>query len=248
MMQIICKVFFVSSVYLLMTVFLPACANKTKQNNAYQSYVDLAMVYLNRSDLENAKISIDRAEKLQPTSAQTYHLQALYAQYSNKNAEAETIFKKLLKTYPDFGAGQNNYGYFLAQQGNYDDAIKYFRLAAENPQYERRHIAWMNLGNIALEQKKTKLALDAFEKAVKIEDNNPEIRLRMATIYYESEDWLLASVSILRYIELKDYLKQKPTIKSLNLGLLIAQKRSDQDTIEFFNNRISILKEQNLIN
>ena len=66
----------------------------------------------------------------------------------------------------------------------YDDAIKYFRLAAANLLFARPEVSWTGLGYAEFKKGDYSAALVAFEKAISVNWRFPDVYVRRGDTYF----------------------------------------------------------------
>lgn len=119
---------------------------------------------------------------------------------------------------------RNARGSFLCQQGEYDEADEQFRLALQNPLYERPWAANTNAGVCALRAGRPELAETYLLRALGIAPRIPLALQKMARIHYDRGEYATAKAYLERYRELALH-----TPETLLLGLRIERGLGDAD-------------------
>src|SRR5690349_15236952 len=110
-----------------------------------------------------------------PKDARARFLKGVILAEQNKNAEAITVFTDLSEEYPELPEPYNNLAVLYANQGDYDKARKALEMAIRtHPSYA---VAHENLGDIY-----ATLASQAYDKALKLDNNNATARKKLALI------------------------------------------------------------------
>ncbi len=91
----------------------------------------------------------------------------------------KNILKKLS---PQYSEAQNNYGVFLCQQGQYEEAEKRFLKAVENPLYQSAAMAFENAGLCTREIPDLVKAESYFRRALQINPNLSKSLMGMADL------------------------------------------------------------------
>ena len=104
--------------------------------------------YLQSKDLKKAFVEFQQAIKLDPRNK--YALNAIGLIYASPEfGEYETSVKYLKRSIsvdPNYSDAFNHLGVAYLSMGNYDEAIKYFKRALENPLYLNPESALSNMG------------------------------------------------------------------------------------------------------
>lgn len=91
---------------------------------------------------------------------------------NNEFIKAEELFRKSIQQKPEMIEGSFNLGDALYRQEKYEDASRYFNMAAERAEdKELKAKAYHNLGNSYIKEKKYEQSIEAYKKAL---INNPK--------------------------------------------------------------------------
>ncbi|WAC00892.1 aerotolerance regulator BatC [Lacinutrix neustonica] len=94
---------------------------------------------------------------------------------------AEMEYRKAISTQPTSVAGTYNLGHSYYKKGNYDEALYRNQQAAKNAtNKEEKHRAFHNIGNILMQNKKCKQAVEAFKNALRNDPTDDETRYNLA--------------------------------------------------------------------
>ncbi|MDY6828531.1 MAG: type IV pilus biogenesis/stability protein PilW [Pseudomonadota bacterium] len=196
---------------------------------AQETYLDLAVAYLEEEDTANAKEAVKKALKLDDRNPRVYTTLAHLFQYEGEDALAEAQFKKAIRLDPKYPPARNNYGVFLIRKGRYAEALEQLEVVAESPLYERRHMAYENMGIAATELGQTSDAVQYFEKALQLNDALPRSMLELASLQLQQGDAATAQALLDRYRLLIRLRRAQHTPGSLLLGVRIAEALQDGD-------------------
>ena len=196
------------------------------KRKAVEANVKLGMNYIQRGSRDNAQRAFTNALKLDRKSAEAHQGMALIRQLNGETELAEASFKTALKSRADFSmAGiQFSYGRFLYDLTRYEDASKYFNLAAKDLDYPNRSNALYYLGLSADRLGDKIKAKASFEYALNLDPNNADTAIELAEIAFKAE----------QYSDSKRYLDQhsrngKQTARSLWLGIRIERIFGNKD-------------------
>ncbi len=199
------------------------------RSKAQETYLDLAVAYLAEEDTANAKEAIKKALELDDRNPRVYTTLAHLFQYEGEDELAEEQFKKAIRLDPKYPPARNNYGVYLIRKGRYAEALQQLQVVAESPLYERRHIAYENMGIAASELGQTGDAVRYFEKALQINDALPRSILELASLQLRQGDATAAEALLDRYRLLIRLRRAQHTPRSLLLGIRIAEALQDDN-------------------
>jgi hypothetical protein len=114
------------------TKILPFLKNSIDSNEAYaQLLLDSALIKANRDSKVNSSLGTYALENAKMSVA---HYRAILYTYAN-NIDSGTKYYNILQAQ---GASNNNYATFLSIQGKFEDAMKHYKLAAEENNGDKR--------------------------------------------------------------------------------------------------------------
>lgn len=94
---------------------------------------------------------------------------------------AEMEYRKAISTKSTSVAGTYNLGHSYYKKGNYEEALYRNQQAAKNATDKlEKHIAFHNIGNILMQNKKCKEAVEAFKNALRNNPTDDETRYNLA--------------------------------------------------------------------
>lgn len=222
---------------LTFALVLQACTsiNTSSENkqDAAQFNAQLGAQYLNRGELDQARDKLTKALDQDDSNALAH---ASYAQLQfrvKNNAAARDHFKRALKLDPENAEHRNSYGIFLCQIEEYDNALKQFRLAADNPFYETKEFALDNAGICMLDANRLDQAETFLREALREDPQFANAYLHMADLQHRRQRLTIADAYYQRFQE-----KSNQTSESLLLGLKIKRDSGDLQTAEQFAGRL----------
>lgn len=169
---------------------------ESEQEKRAKVHTELGSLYMldGRSAvaLEEARIALSA----DPNYAPAYNLLGLIHMGLNEPRLAEGNFEKALKLAPGDPEINNNFGWFLCQNGREDRAIAYFMAAAKNPLYATPTRPYTNAGICSILLKDLKAAEDYLLTALSLSPTNTQALFWLADIAYrqgrhsEARQWI----------------------------------------------------------
>ncbi|MDK9703596.1 MAG: type IV pilus biogenesis/stability protein PilW [Sulfuritalea sp.] len=142
--------------------------------------------------LEEARIALSADSNYAPA----YNLLALTHMGLNEARLAEDNFQRALSLAPGDPEINNNYGWFLCQNGREQNSIAYLMKAAKNPLYTTPTRPFTNAGICSIRLKDDKAAEDYLATALRLSPTNTQALFWLADIAYrqgrlsEARQWI----------------------------------------------------------
>jgi type IV pilus assembly protein PilF len=237
MAQPMFKVVLRSGFVWLASVLLAACVtttsggfeNKNDPKKTVEFSVAAARNYLQQGNYEAAKRHLKTALAIDDDSADVHETLAQVFWRTGEIEQADEEFRRAisLDNSNNNSRIRNNYAAFLYSQQRYRDAEEQLLKVTADLMYDRRADAFINLGRVQLKLKNFAAAKDTLERALLMQRDNKEAVFELAEVYYQLGDYSKAQQFYAAYR------KQVPvqSAESLWLGIRIAQKFSDGDTV-----------------
>lgn len=168
---------------------LPTSSDQTDNQKRARIRLQLAVGYYEQRQMSVALDEIKQALVADPNFAEAYSMRALIYMDMGENRLAEENFLqsiKLSSNNPDFN---NNYGWFLCQNGRERQSIAYFDAALRNRAYQSPAKALNNAGICSMKLKDTVAAQRYFSQAFQSDPGNPSTNSNLAKLYYGSGDY-----------------------------------------------------------
>tara|TARA_R110001592_G_scaffold116201_1_gene317323 strand:- start:521 stop:1303 length:783 start_codon:yes stop_codon:yes gene_type:complete len=166
---------------------------------AADTRINLALLYLENKQMQQAKENLDTALKYQPDSAKVYRIYAYYYQKVNENEKAENFYKKSLSLDSSNGDTYHNYGTFLCAQGEYEKAEKAFLAAVELPSYTRVARTYANAAICAEEAEDNEKAIFYYQYALSHSPNSIDINLSLAKLNITEQNYKAAASNLFTF-------------------------------------------------
>lgn len=202
-------------VALFSVLFLSACVSSetsvtTKNSGAGNSTqfdpkgaadtrVKLALLYLRKDNMQQAKENLDKALEYQPNDANIYRIFAYYYQRVNENEIAEEYYKKSLSFDAKNADTYNNYGTFLCKLERYKEAEKAFLSAVEQSSYTSVANTYENAAICAENAGNADKALFYYEYAISHNPNKSYINISLAKLNIDKKDYRAARLNLFTF-------------------------------------------------
>lgn len=191
----------------------------SEPRNRARIHTELGAAYYERGNMAVALEHLRTAISSDPNYALAYSMLGLVYADLKENNRAQSSFERALSLAPNDPNINHNFGGFLCRTGREDESIKYFLQAVHNPLYRTPWRSYSAAGLCMLNKGKVKEAEDFFERALKLEQDDPTALLSMAQIRYRQGNLEEARKLVLRFNKLVT-----PNAESLWLALRIERK------------------------
>ena len=192
---------------------------------ARDAYVQLGIGYLQKGSPSQAKVPLKKALEINSSDADAHAALALVFQAEREPKLADEHYRQALSSRRDDARILNNYGSFLYEQQRYPEAYERFQQAAADNLYVERPRVFENLGLTALQMGQRQLAMEHFDKALRLDRNRPRALLAMAQLSWEDRQYVPARGYYDRFLALK----APQDARSLLLGVRLAKVFQDRD-------------------
>jgi type IV pilus assembly protein PilF len=156
----------------------------------------------------------------------------VYTELREKDLAA-TSFERALRLSPNDGDINHNYGWFLCQNGREGESIRYFLQAVRNPLYQSPWRSYSAAGVCSQRLKNTKDAEEFFQRALKMEPDEPTALLQLAQIRYRQGQVEEARRMVMRYNK-----QMSPSAESLWLALRVERKLGERVAEQSYANQL----------
>lgn len=168
---------------------LPTISDQTDGQKRANIRLQLAIGYYEQRQLPVALDEIKLALQANPDFADAYSMRGLIYMEMGENQLAEDNFQQALRLMPSNPDFNNNYGWFLCQNGRERQSISYFETAFKSRGYQSPAKALNNAGVCSLKSKDRAAAEKYFSQAFQQEPGNPSTNANLAKIYFEQRDF-----------------------------------------------------------
>ena len=233
---------------LLLLVLLGGCASQNtdpahdsamiigevgEPRNRAKLHTELASLYYSAGNYGVALEELRRAQSADSSYATTHGVFGLVYMELKEHARAEESFERALRLSPNDSDINHNYGWFLCQTGREPASIKYFLHAIRNPLYATPWRSYSAAGTCTLKTKQAQDAEGYFERALKLEPDEPSALLQLGHIRYKQGNIGEARTLVGRHNKLVN-----PSAESLWLALRIERRLGERLQEQSFANQL----------
>jgi len=201
--------------------------------NRAKIHAELGALYYARGNMAIALEELRIAAAADANYPLTYSLFGLVYMELRENQLAQTNFQRALGLSPRDPDINHNYGWFLCQTGREIDATKYFMQAVSNPLYATPWRSYSAAGLCSMRKNNLKEAEDFFQRALRLEPDDPASLLQMAHLRYRQGNLDDSRKLVARHNRLTE-----PTADSLWLALRIERKLGERNAEASFANQL----------
>ena len=232
----------------LMCVILAACAAKPSEpdhdtgtligevgdpRNRAKLHTELASMYYSNGNLGVALEELRAAAKADANYAPAYGMYGLVYMQMKDQPRAEESFERALRLAPSDADINHNYGWFLCQTGREPASVKYFLQAIRNPLYATPWRSYSAAGVCTMKMNQLKDAEAFFERALKLEPDEPASLVGLGQIRYRQGNIGEARKLVTRYNKLVT-----PTSESLWLAVRVERRMGERLQEQAFANQL----------
>ncbi|MBL4623477.1 MAG: type IV pilus biogenesis/stability protein PilW [Immundisolibacteraceae bacterium] len=201
----------------------PLASLADKQSSS-QLHLRLGIGYMQKGALETALSELNKSIKIAPGYAEAHSALALLNTRLKRFDEARKNYKRALRISPGDPNINNNFGFFLCQQGEYLAADKKFQCAIANPLYSTPWRAYYNGGICALKADQLKQADIYLRTTIQLRPDLITVLFSLAELAYQQGSYQRSLDYLDRY-----KISGRPSPQSLMLGIKLANKLEDSD-------------------
>ena len=192
--------------------------------NRAKIHTELASLYFERGNFGVALEELRIAISADPTYPQTHGMLGLVYLELREHQLAEQSFQRGLGLAPQDPDLNHNYGWFLCQTGRENESIKLFMQAIRNPLYATPWRSFAAAGICALRKNQIKDAEEYFQRALRLDPNDPPSLLQLGQIRYRQGSFDESRKLVARFNKLIE-----PTPESLWLALRVERKLGERN-------------------
>lgn len=166
-----------------------------------QAMVGLGRALLNQNNAEEAKEWVNKALKYNPLNYRAWY-ELAFIESKDDKAAALTAYEKSVTIQPNFALARRDFGMFQYQQKNYGDAVKQLSKAAELGMDKDPQL-YNFLGISYSLTKRLPLAIESYQKALKMDPGLAEGHLNLGLAYEQMGRKSLAAEEYQKACQLK---------------------------------------------
>lgn len=205
----------------------------TEPRNRAKIHSELGAAYYERGNMAASLEHLRTATSADPNYALAYSILGLVYADLKENRLAESNFERALSLAPNDPDINHNFGGFLCRTGREEESIKYFMHAVSNPLYTQPWRSYSAAGLCMLNKGKVKEAEDFFQRALKLEPDDPTALLSMGQIRYRQGNLEEARKLVLRFNKIVS-----PNAESLWLALRVERKLGERNAEAGYANQL----------
>lgn len=211
----------------------PVIAEVGDARSRARVHTDLAAAYYGRGNMGVALEELRIATAADPEYAPAHSMLGQVYTELRENQLAEQSFERALKLAPGDADINHNYGWFLCQTQREPESIKYFLAAIRNPLYAAPARSYSAAGVCSLRGKNAKDAEDFFQRALRLEPDDPVALLQLGEIRYRQGRMDEARRLVAHHNKLV-----APSAESLWLALRIERRMGQRVAEQSFANQL----------
>ena len=201
--------------------------------NRARVHTELAAGYYERGSMGVALEELRQATAADSSYAPAHGLYGLVYMELRENTYAQDSFERALRLAPNDPDINHNYGWFLCQTGREKESVRYFMQAVKNPLYSVPWRSYSAAGVCSLRLNNAKDAEDFFQRALKLDPDEPAALLKLGEIRYRQGSNQDAQKLVARYNKLVT-----PTSESLWLALRIERRLGQRVAEQSYANQL----------
>jgi type IV pilus assembly protein PilF len=191
--------------------------------NRARVHTELAGVYYERGSMGIALEELRRATAADSSYAPAHNMLGRVYMELKECRLADQSFERALQLSPNDPDINHSYGWFLCQTGQEQESIRYFLQAIRNPLYAAPWRSYSAAGVCSLRKDNLKDADEFFQRALRLEPDEPTALLKLGGIRYRQGRMDEARRLVTRYNKIL-----APSAESLWLGLRVERRLGDR--------------------
>jgi type IV pilus assembly protein PilF len=191
--------------------------------NRARVHTELAGVYYERGSMGIALEELRRATAADSSYAPAHNMLGRVYMELKEFRLADQSFERALQLSPNDPDINHSYGWFLCQTGQEHESIRYFLQAIRNPLYAAPWRSYSAAGVCSLRKDNLKDADEFFQRALRLEPDEPTALLKLGGIRYRQGRMDEARRLVTRYNKIL-----APSAESLWLGLRVERRLGDR--------------------
>ena len=191
--------------------------------NRARLHTELASAYYGRGSMAISLQELRTAVEADSSYAPAYSMFGLVYMQLRETRLAEENFERAISLSPNDSDINHNYGWFLCQNERAPDSIKYFLHAIRNPLYPTPWRSYAAAGVCSQRMKNERQAEEFFERALRLEPDEPSSLLQLGRIRYGQGNLKEARRLVSRFNQVV-----LPTAESLWLGVRIERRLGER--------------------
>jgi type IV pilus assembly protein PilF len=202
----------------------PGSNEETDERRRARIRVELAANYYQQRNYPVALDELGQALRADPDYAEAYGMLGLVYMDLGDTTRAGQSFEHALRLSPADPDLNNNYGWFLCQDGREREALEFFGRALSDPLYRTPAKPLHNAGICSLKIGDEASAESYFQRAFQVDPSNPVAMFNLGEMYLKRGDYERARFHAQRLVG-----SFEPAPQTLWLALKVERARGDRD-------------------
>lgn len=199
-------------------------SKEEQQKKALEARIVAGMEYLRQRDPQSARRHISRALEIDPGSAEAHNAMAMVYGYEGDSERAEEHFRRAIRIDGKLSKARNNYATLLYEQKRYKEAVEQLEKAVNDPGYDQRAMAFLNLGRSQMQLGNLEAAAEALQRSLRLDSNAVDTMLEMSDVFLRQKKYRDAQAYYANYTR-----RSRQTARSLLIGIELARYFEDND-------------------
>lgn len=205
----------------------------TEPRNRARVHTELASLYYARGTMSVALDELRVAVAADQTYAPAHAMFGSVYMALREDKLAQSSFEKAVSLAPTDPDINHNYGWFLCQTARAPESIRYFQQAVKNPLYPTPWRSYSAAGVCSQAAGNIKDAEDYFQRALRLEPDEPTALLQLAQIRFRQGAFDESRRLVSRYGKLVT-----PSAESLWLALRVERKLGERVAEQSYANQL----------
>ena len=201
--------------------------------NRARVHTELASVYYERGNMGVALEELRIAQAADRNYPQAHSLFGLVYMELRETKLAEESFQRALNLAPTDPEINHHFGWFLCQNAREKESIGYFMQAVRNPLYQAPWRSYAAAGSCSLRANNVREAEDYFQRALKLDPDEPTSLLQLGKIRYRQGDIADARRLLSRHMKLAS-----PNAEALWLAVRIERRVGERVAEQSYANQL----------
>jgi type IV pilus assembly protein PilF len=201
--------------------------------NRARVHTELASLYYERGNYAVALEELRLATGADSSYAPAHGMFGLVYTELREKGLAQQSYERALRLSPNDGDINHNYGWFMCQNGREGESIRYFLQAIRNPLYQTPWRSYSAAGVCSVRTKNIRDAEEFFQRALKMEPDEPTALLQLGQLRYRQGNNDEARKLVSRYNKI-----MSPSAESLWLALRVERKMGERVAEQSYANQL----------
>lgn len=208
--------------------FLKEPTEADKQT-AVSTYVQIAYRQIELKQYDRAMSALTEAMNIDDSSPLVQTALASTYQAQGEKQKAEKIYRQVIRRHEDFTDAFLRYGNFLYLEKRYEESCEMLERATRDDFYDRRSMAFYNLGTCQRELGKLEASEYSFERCLGLQPDNYLVLIELADLKFKRGAFPESKKQLDNYMKATREKKQQPSARALLLGIKLEREFGNKD-------------------